>query len=174
MPYTGGWKHWNIGDTLQSADVNNYFMSQAIPRFASTTARDAALTGADAPAAGQLCYVTGTGLMMYNGATWGLWPSATYTDSVNLTGSAASIGFTAIPRTVKTVRVMVSVRSDQTGNSIPYWIRFAGDSGTNYYYSYTKGTGYAGSTTNAITAAASGSTFAQIGSMPGASYTGLT
>jgi hypothetical protein len=44
----------------------------AIPRFATTTARDTAIT---APVAGQTCFVTTAGIMVYDGTTWVLVPS---------------------------------------------------------------------------------------------------
>ena len=155
MSYTGGWKHWNIGDTLLSADVNNYFMSQAIPRFASTSARDAALTGADAPATGQLCYVTGSGLMMYTGSSWGLWQGASYTDVKTITSAAASITWTAIPRTLRKLRLYLNLKADNT--NVVYQnlnLRFAGDSGTNYQYAYQ----YSNYNVNATPIATTGNT----------------
>lgn len=38
-----------------------------VPRFATTTARDAAIT---APIYGQMCAVTGSGVLWYNGSAW--------------------------------------------------------------------------------------------------------
>lgn len=153
MTYTGGWKHWNPNDTFTSADVNNYFMSQAVPRFATTTARDAALTGADAPTTGQFCYVTGQGLMMWNGTSWGVYGAGVYTDQKLVTVAGASITFTGIPRTLKTVRINGAARGSTagTGNQA-MWMQVAGDTGTNYYYAYTL------STNATVTSAAAAST----------------
>lgn len=47
-----GWKTWG-SETLQASDVNDYLMGQAVPRFASTAARDAAIT---VPDEGQVCF----------------------------------------------------------------------------------------------------------------------
>jgi hypothetical protein len=44
----------------------------AIPRFATTTARDTAIA---APVTGQACFVTTVGTMVYDGTTWVLIPS---------------------------------------------------------------------------------------------------
>jgi hypothetical protein len=62
-----GLKVWNDPDILYSADINTYLMGQAIPRFASTAARDAAIT---APVEGMFAYITGTGLTRYTGSAW--------------------------------------------------------------------------------------------------------
>lgn len=50
-----GYKSWAAGEVLTAADLNGYLRDQSIPIFASTTARDAAIT---APVEGQFAYVT--------------------------------------------------------------------------------------------------------------------
>jgi hypothetical protein len=65
-----GLKVWADPEILYSADINTYLMGQAIPRFASTAARDAAIT---APAEGMFAYITGAGaagLTRYTGSVW--------------------------------------------------------------------------------------------------------
>jgi hypothetical protein len=72
-----GFKVFNAGDILTAADVNGYLMEQSIPVFASTAARDLAIT---APTEGQFCYSTGDDcFFVYNGSwiafdnTWKSW-----------------------------------------------------------------------------------------------------
>lgn len=47
-----GYKTWASNDVPSSSDVNTYLMQQAVPRFSTVAARDAAITS---PASGQLC-----------------------------------------------------------------------------------------------------------------------
>ena len=62
-----GFKTFNSGDVLSAADVNGYLM-QGVLVFASTAARDAAIT---APAEGQFAFTKDTnGLWYYDGAAW--------------------------------------------------------------------------------------------------------
>src|SRR5688572_26547393 len=65
----GGYKTWAFKEMMASSDVNNFLMSQVTPRFASTAARDAAIP---APEAGQICYVSGAGVMLVMGTDWEL------------------------------------------------------------------------------------------------------
>jgi len=63
-----GFKTFTAGAVLTASEVNNYLMEQAIPVFATTAARDAAIT---APEEGMTAYVTGTKLTyVYTGAAW--------------------------------------------------------------------------------------------------------
>lgn len=62
-----GFKTFNTGDVLSAADVNGYLM-QGVLVFASTAARDAAIT---APAEGQFAFTKDTNsLFYYDGAAW--------------------------------------------------------------------------------------------------------
>jgi hypothetical protein len=62
-----GFKNFNTGDVLSAADVNGYLM-QGVLVFASTAARDAAITS---PQEGQFAYTKDTnGLWYYDGAAW--------------------------------------------------------------------------------------------------------
>jgi hypothetical protein len=62
-----GYKDFNTGDVLSAADVNGYLM-QGVLVFASTAARDAAITS---PQEGQFAYTKDTnGLWYYDGAAW--------------------------------------------------------------------------------------------------------
>lgn len=66
-----GFKTFTAGSILTASDVNTYLMEQSIMYFASTAARDAAIT---APADGMTCYVgsndANEGLYSYNGTAW--------------------------------------------------------------------------------------------------------
>jgi hypothetical protein len=62
-----GFKTFNTGDVLSAADVNGYLM-QGVLVFASTAARNAAIT---APAEGQFAFTKDTNsLFYYDGAAW--------------------------------------------------------------------------------------------------------
>ena len=63
-----GVKDWAHLEVLQAAHLNDYLMSQAVPRFTTDTARGTAIPS---PVLGQLSYVqeAGFGLQMYTG-TW--------------------------------------------------------------------------------------------------------
>jgi hypothetical protein len=62
-----GFKTFTTGEVLTAGDVNGYLM-QGINVFATTTARDAAIT---APAEGQFAFTKDTnGLWYYDGAAW--------------------------------------------------------------------------------------------------------
>lgn len=54
-----GFTTFTAGNVLTASEVNNYLMEQSVMVFATTGARDSAIT---APENGMLCYVTGTGL----------------------------------------------------------------------------------------------------------------
>jgi hypothetical protein len=66
-----GYKTFAAADVLTAAQVNTYLMQQSVPRFATTAARDAAIT---APSSGQLAYVDSSdryeGVYGYNGVEW--------------------------------------------------------------------------------------------------------
>ena len=66
-----GFKTFTAGAVLTASEVNNYLMEQAIPVFATTAARDAAITS---PEAGMVCYINSNdaneGLYHYVGAAW--------------------------------------------------------------------------------------------------------
>ena len=68
-----GAKLFTSGSVLTADQVNTYLMDQAIMKFASTTARDAAFGGAGEPvlAEGLFAYTTDTNtLWLYNGSSW--------------------------------------------------------------------------------------------------------
>ena len=68
-----GYKKWNTNDVLTATDLNDYVGSQVVYQFATTAARDAAITGANL-VDGMVCYVksgdSSEGLYAYNGTSW--------------------------------------------------------------------------------------------------------
>lgn len=74
-----GFKTFNTGDVLTAADVNGYLM-QGVLVFATTTARDAAIT---LPQQGQIALTKDTNtIWKYTGSTW---------TNIDTTGSAGSM-----------------------------------------------------------------------------------
>ena len=64
-----GWKTWSTGDTVTAANFQGYLQDQVITVFATTSARDTAISS---PSDGQFAYVTaGTGtLYWYDNSAW--------------------------------------------------------------------------------------------------------
>jgi hypothetical protein len=66
-----GYKAFTAGAVLTASDVNNYLMEQGVMYFATTTARDTALTE---PEDGMVAYIgsndANEGLYTYNGTNW--------------------------------------------------------------------------------------------------------
>lgn len=66
-----GFKTFTAGSVLTASDVNNFLMEQSIMVFATTAARDAAIT---APEAGMVAYINTSdvnrGFYIYNGTAW--------------------------------------------------------------------------------------------------------
>ena len=68
-----GFKTFTAGAVLTASDMNNYLMEQSVMRFATTAARDVAIT---APEDGMTVYIgsgdANEGLYTYNGTAWRL------------------------------------------------------------------------------------------------------
>lgn len=66
-----GFKSFTAGAVLTASDMNNYLMEQSVMYFATTTARDTAIT---APEDGMVVYIgsndANEGLYTYQGAAW--------------------------------------------------------------------------------------------------------
>lgn len=62
------WKQWSPGDELDAADINDYVMEQQVMIFASTSARDTALSGNLIE--GMVAAVGGGVLTYYTGSAW--------------------------------------------------------------------------------------------------------
>jgi hypothetical protein len=100
-----GYKPFTAASVLTSADVNNYLMTQSVMYFATTTARDTAITS---PVDGMTAYVgsndSSEGLYTYNGtawrkgpgwnAPWGVLASVTQSGSVVSTSGTTEITIT--------------------------------------------------------------------------------
>lgn len=69
----GGYKKWATSDVLTAADLNAYCSFQSVMVFATTAARDTAITGAN-KIDGMVCYIasgdSSEGLYTYNGSSW--------------------------------------------------------------------------------------------------------
>lgn len=66
-----GFKNFTAGSVLTASDLNNYLMEQGVMYFATTTARDTAITS---PEDGMVAYIgsndANEGLYVYNGSGW--------------------------------------------------------------------------------------------------------
>ena len=63
-----GYRTFGAGEVLTAANVQTYLMDQVIPVFASSTARDAAITS---PAEGQFAFLKDTdAFQVYTGSAW--------------------------------------------------------------------------------------------------------
>lgn len=88
-----GYKDFTVGQILTSNEIDTYLMQQSTMVFASTTARDAAITS---PSDGMMCYVNSNdaneGLYSYNGTAWRKGPgwNAPWGYLTTLSGSAIS------------------------------------------------------------------------------------
>jgi hypothetical protein len=69
MAANGGYRVFNTGDVLTASQVQLYLQNQTVMYFATTTARDAVLTGATL-VEGMVSYVPSTGIRVYNGTSW--------------------------------------------------------------------------------------------------------
>jgi len=68
-----GIKLFASGDVLSAAEINGYLMDQAVTRFATTAARDAAFGGVNQPtlSEGRICYIDFSNLIQfYDGTQW--------------------------------------------------------------------------------------------------------
>ena len=69
MTANAGYHAYATGDVLTAAQVQYNLQNQTVMYFATTTARDAALTGAIL-VEGMVSYTPATGVMYYNGTAW--------------------------------------------------------------------------------------------------------
>ena len=99
-----GYKLFANGNTLSASDVNTYLQQQTVMVFASTTARDTALSGVLAE--GMHCYVIGTGDYYYNGSAWVLGVTASSTSTLTnktLTSPVENNPYITSPKELTTV-----------------------------------------------------------------------
>lgn len=88
-----GAKLFTSGSVLTAAQVNTFLMDQAIMRFATTAARDAAFGGAGEPtlAEGMFAYIDADdNLYYYNGAAWEVFGISNASDQLVLAASLFS------------------------------------------------------------------------------------
>lgn len=69
MTANAGYHAYATGDVLTAAQVQYNLQNQTVMYFATTTARDAALTGSIL-VEGMVSYTPATGVMVYNGTSW--------------------------------------------------------------------------------------------------------
>ncbi len=63
-----GFKVWSTGDLVNASDFNTYIMEQTVMVFASTSARDSAISS---PSEGMFAFLKDTNtLSFYNGSAW--------------------------------------------------------------------------------------------------------
>lgn len=108
-----GYKKWVVNEALTSADVNDYLNHQSVMVFASISARDAAIVGAD-KIEGMICYInsgnSSEGLYAYNGANWVKGPGwnapagliSSKTDATNRVRTTTNAELTTTLRTTAT------------------------------------------------------------------------
>jgi hypothetical protein len=90
MTANAGYHAYATGDVLTAAQVQYNLQNQTVMYFATTTARDAALTGAIL-VEGMVSYTPSTGLMYYNGSAWTAVSGATIPTSYGFTAGKNSI-----------------------------------------------------------------------------------
>jgi len=97
---------------LTASDVNNYLMEQSVMSFASTGARDVAVT---APEDGMVAYIrsndSSEGLYTYNGTSWRKGPgwNAPWGNQLGVTNSTSNSTFTTTPTVISGMTGSVSV-----------------------------------------------------------------
>ena len=107
-----GFKTFNAADVLTASDVNNYLMEQTVMSFASTGARDVAIT---APEDGMVAYIrsndSSEGLYTYNGTSWRKGPgwNAPWGNQLGVTNSTSNSTFTTTPTVISGMTGSVSV-----------------------------------------------------------------
>ena len=102
-----GFKDWTAGDVLTAADVDGYLMRQTVMTFASSSARDTALSGVLDE--GMVAYLEDTNaITVYDGSNWieygraGAW--ASWTPAITQSGSVSATNtrsrYTQVGKTV--------------------------------------------------------------------------
>jgi len=87
-----GFKTFTAGSILTASEVNTYLMEQSTMVFATTTARDAAIT---APSEGMQCYITDTNRQMfYDGSAWRDTQTQTRSHGVVATRASGTVNIT--------------------------------------------------------------------------------
>jgi len=139
-----GYKSFSSASVLTAADLNNYCQSQSVMYFATTTARDTAITS---PQDGMVAYIgsndSSEGLYTYNGtswrkgpgwnAPWGLLAYQALTSTTNTTGThttGQSDGLTVTFTAVSNRRLRITSTHNFTcsggANGVGYFHRVGG------------------------------------------------
>ena len=139
MTANAGYHVYNTGDVLTAAQVQYNLQNQTIMWFATTSARDTALTGVLVD--GLCAYTPATGAMIYNGTTW--------IPYAPLTTKGDVYGFSTLP-----VRVPVGTNgqvltADSTQASGLNWTGASG--ATSFTYRYQPGFTPTGFSSNGTT-----------------------
>ena len=110
-----GYKLFVNGNTLSASDLNTYVNQQTVMVFATTGARDTALSSVLAE--GMQCYITGTGGFYYNGSAWVANVSASSTTTfTNKTLTAPIISSPKISSTYTAKTASYTFASGDEGN----------------------------------------------------------
>ena len=129
-----GYKLFVNGNTLSASDLNTYVQQQTVMVFATTGARDTALSSVLAE--GMQCYITGTGGFYYNGSAWVANVSAssttTFTNkSVTALIETSNVVASAATGTINVDALTSSVWYYTTSASANFTLNFRGNSGTS-------------------------------------------
>ena len=106
-----GYKNFTAASVLTAADLNNYCQTQSVMYFATTAARDAAITS---PVKGMVAYVgssdSSEGLYTY-GTSWRKGPgwNAPWGNQLGVTNSTSNSTFTTTPTVISGMTGSVSV-----------------------------------------------------------------
>jgi hypothetical protein len=90
MTANAGYHAYATGDVLTAAQVQYNLQNQTVMYFATTTARDAALTGSIL-VDGMVSYTPATGIMYYNGTAWTALTGSTSASSLTGTTLASNV-----------------------------------------------------------------------------------
>lgn len=139
-----GYKSFSSASVLTAADLNNYCQSQSVMYFASTTARDTAITS---PVAGMTAYIdsgdANEGLYTYNGtawrkgpgwnAPWGVLATQSLTTTTNTTGThtagqanGLTVTFTAVNNRKLRITSTHNFTCSGGANGVGYYHRAGG------------------------------------------------
>ena len=110
-----GYKLFATGDVLTAAQVNTYLMQQSVMVFASSTARNTALSGVLSE--GMVAYLTDTNdLTIYDGASWISFGTGDITAVTGGTGITVTSGTGPIPSIAISTSPTIAGTIDATGD----------------------------------------------------------
>jgi hypothetical protein len=136
-----GYRVFTSGEVLTASNVQNYLQDQAVMVFAGTAARSSAIGTANFEE-GMLTYLTDVDkLQVYTGATFAdVYPAAASTQGLTLINTTSFSGVSSqsindvFSATYDTYKIILSVDSRSTSNSLNLRMRVAGaDNSSNNY-----------------------------------------